>query len=53
MGFTASVLGLLKYALLSSHMVEALWIILMEMIPRFNVWKALKLDDTLIAAFTG
>lgn len=34
-------------------MVEALWIILMEMIPPYNVWKALKLDDNLIAAFTG
>lgn len=34
-------------------MVEALWIILTEMIPRFNVWKAPKLDDNLIAAFTG
>lgn len=40
MGFAASVLGLLKYALLSSHMAEAFWIILMEMILRFNVWKA-------------
>lgn len=50
MDFAASMPGLLKYVLFSSHMVAALWIIVMEMIPPE---KALKLDDTLITAFTG
>jgi len=37
MGFAGGALGLLQYAWLSSHMVEALCIILTKMIPHFNL----------------